>query len=604
MWCALSYPSKPPAAIILGCQGLVLSADERAFFRDLDPLGFILFARNCETPAQIAALTASLRECVGRRDAPILIDQEGGRVVRLKPPHFPEFPAMGLFGELAKGDVAAAAEACRLNGQLLGIELAALGIDVNCAPVLDLRISGASPVIGDRAFSSQPLLVASLGEALCIGLQEAGVTPVIKHMPGHGRALDDSHETLPKVDAPRFVLNGSDFRPFQLLNNQPWGMVAHVVYTDLDPTAPASTSPLIVEEILRGALEFDGVLIADDIGMQALQGSMRERVEATLRVLDLTEFCNGSLADMVEIAPTARPVTEKNLGAVAARLFPANSDHGRPQRHTGALRRCPIPVRGGMSIAFAEDIVMPQETPDGQFLLDLDGYDGPIDLLLQLARDKKIDLTCLSISHLADQYVTYIERVRHVHLEIAADYLVMAAWLTYLKSRLLLPVPIEDELSAEEQAEALAFQLRRLDSMRLAGVALLERPQKDSHFLSRAGGETYAVSEKIHYQANLAGMLRAYGAICRRTQPVLAYDIPELPLHSVDMALERLSLVLGKLPQWSELAQFLPAGLSKPLLTRSAIAATFGASLELVKRGAIQLRQEKPFAALYVRGVA
>ncbi len=312
----MSFPSKAPAAIILGCQGLKLNADERAFFRDFNPLGFILFARNCETPAQILALTAELRDSVGRADAPILIDQEGGRVARLKSPPFPEFPPMGLFGELARHDEAASIEACRLNGQLMGIELAALGINVNCAPVLDLRLAFASDVIGDRAFGSSPALIAKLGRALCEGLQAVGITPIIKHMPGHGRAMSDSHQTLPIVDAPDFVLNGTDFAPFRALNDQPWGMVAHVVYNTIDPQAPASISPIIVEKIIRGVLGFDGILIADDIGMQALSGTIAERIAATLRVLDLTEFCNGTLAEMIEIAPSVRPITN----ATQARL--------------------------------------------------------------------------------------------------------------------------------------------------------------------------------------------------------------------------------------------------------------------------------------------
>jgi segregation and condensation protein A len=257
-----------------------------------------------------------------------------------------------------------------------------------------------------------------------------------------------------------------------------------------------------------------------------------------------------------------------------------------------------------MSLAFAEDIAIPQEDADGQFLLDLDGYDGPIDLLLQLARDKKIDLSCLSIAHLADQYVSYIERVRHVRLEIAADYLVMAAWLIYLKSRLLLPLQPEDEPSAEEQAEALAFQLRRLDAMREAGRRLLARPQKDSHFLARHAPEDYSITQTIEYQADLGRLLQAYASICRQNTPAVPYDIPELPLHSVDQALDRLGQLLGKLPQWSELSRFLPAGLTRPLLTRSAIASTFGASLELVKRGTIQLRQEAAFGPIYLRSAA
>jgi segregation and condensation protein A len=257
-----------------------------------------------------------------------------------------------------------------------------------------------------------------------------------------------------------------------------------------------------------------------------------------------------------------------------------------------------------MSIAFCEDVrTTPRETSDGQFLLDLDGYEGPLDLLLQLARDKKIDLSRLSIAVLADQYVTYIEHVRHIRLETAADYLVMAAWLAYLKSRLLLPLTPDDQPSAEEQSENLAFQLRRLNAMREAGEALLTRPQKYSVFLPRgatSGG--FSSNDTTSYSASLNQILQAYVSVCQKDSPSIQYDIPVLPLDSVEQALERLGALLGALPQWSELLQFLPAGLTQPLANRAAIAATFGASLELVKQGIIHLRQETAFGSIHVKG--
>ncbi len=307
-----------PAAIILGCAGATLQPDERAFFRDLDPLGFILFARNCDTPQQVKALTGALRDCVGRADAPILIDQEGGRVARLRPPHWPSFPAMSLFGQMAGSDIDAAREACYLNALLIGHELAGLGIDVDCAPVLDLPVAGSHDIIGDRALAPDPETVAILGRAVCEGLAAAGVISVIKHIPGHGRATVDSHADLPRVDTPLEELQSSDFRPFAALRNAPWAMVAHVLFTAVDADHPVSTSPKAVRQILRTRIGYDGVLIADDIGMDALKGTLAERAAATLASgVDLTLHCSGRMDEMQALAPALLPVTPASAARVS-----------------------------------------------------------------------------------------------------------------------------------------------------------------------------------------------------------------------------------------------------------------------------------------------
>jgi segregation and condensation protein A len=255
-----------------------------------------------------------------------------------------------------------------------------------------------------------------------------------------------------------------------------------------------------------------------------------------------------------------------------------------------------------MTLAFAEDA--PRETADGQFLLDLDGFDGPIDLLLQLARDKKIDLTQVSMLALAEQYIAFIERARHLRLELAADYLVMAAWLAFLKSRLLLPVQ-EDEFepSAEEMAAALAFQLQRLEAMQIAGRRLMALPRRGSAVLARGRPETFAPTGTMPVDLSLFQLLQAYGDSRRKAQPPRAYRIAPLNLDSVEMALERLSSVLGRLPDWTALSRFLPSHYGEsPLKTRAHVAAAFGASLELVKRGAIELRQDTAFGNIYVKG--
>lgn len=319
-----------PRAIILGCAGPALSAQERAFFRDADPLGFILFRRNCESPEQVAALVAGLRASVGRADAPVLIDQEGGRVARLRPPHWPAHPPAGVIGALALRDRAAGLEAARLNGRLLAHTLLGLGITVDCAPVCDVPVEGAHDIIGDRAFGRDPVLVADLSRAFAEGMLAGGVLPVVKHIPGHGRAFADSHAELPVVDAPRDVLEATDFAPFRALADLPLAMVAHVVLTAVDPAAPASTSATVIRDVVRGpSIGFQGLLFSDDLSMGALRGTMAERTRAVLAAgCDVALHCNGAMPDMVEAVGVTPILCDEALQRWrrAARLVPAPAD--------------------------------------------------------------------------------------------------------------------------------------------------------------------------------------------------------------------------------------------------------------------------------------
>ena len=249
-----------PAAIVFGCAGAELGRDERALFAEADPLGFILFARNCREPAQLRDLVAALRDSVGRRDAPVLIDQEGGRVQRLAPPHWRRRPPWRSFGDMAAAEgLDRAVEAAGAAAREIAGELAELGIDVNCLPLLDVPAPGGHAVIGDRAFSRDPATVAALGRAVCEGLLAGGVVPVVKHMPGHGRAAVDSHLALPVVEAPADEL-AADFAPFRALRDMPWAMTAHVVYTAFDASAPATQSRAVVAQAIRGSIGFDWTL--------------------------------------------------------------------------------------------------------------------------------------------------------------------------------------------------------------------------------------------------------------------------------------------------------------------------------------------------------
>ncbi|MBC8267332.1 MAG: beta-N-acetylhexosaminidase [Rhodospirillaceae bacterium] len=287
-----------PLAAILGCSGLVLSDLERAFFTDVQPLGFILFARNCDNPDQVRELVNSLRRCVDRADAPVLIDQEGGRVQRLKPPHWRDAPAAYSFVTLYQKDPGLAIDAVRLNARLIAHELAELGINVDCAPLLDVVQAGADPIIGDRAFGNDPATISALGRAACEGFLMGGVLPVIKHIPGHGRANVDSHKQLPQVDADLETLSETDFAPFRALKAMPWAMSAHVLYSALDVNRPATLSPDIIT-MIRNDLGFEGVLVSDDLSMQALSGTLGERTGLAMAAgCDVALHCNGDMDEM------------------------------------------------------------------------------------------------------------------------------------------------------------------------------------------------------------------------------------------------------------------------------------------------------------------
>jgi len=313
--------SEPITAAIFGCTGLVLSSTERAFYAAVRPSGFILFGRNIQSPGQVKDLVADMRASAGSPEAPVLIDQEGGRVARLRPPHWRHPPPGAVFGSLYAQDPAAAVEACRLNARLIAHELHAMGIDVDCAPVLDMPQPGSHDIVGDRALARDPATIAVLARAWCEGFQAGGVAPVIKHIPGHGRARADSHESLPIVEASRAELEADDFPPFAALADQPWAMTAHVLYTALDKTECATNSKPIIAEIIRGAIGFDGALMSDDLSMKALKGSFEERARKCLAAgCDIALHCNGDRAEMEAVAKGAGPLVGKSLARYRAAL--------------------------------------------------------------------------------------------------------------------------------------------------------------------------------------------------------------------------------------------------------------------------------------------
>lgn len=295
--------------VIFGCSGPVLTAEEKAFFQDVRPWGFILFARNIEDPQQVKALTRAMRETVEDPAAPILIDQEGGRVARLKPPHWRLRPPAARFGAVFAKSSEDACEAAYLNARLIAYDLSAIGVNVDCMPVLDLPVEGADAVIGDRAYARDPAAIIALGRATMDGLMEGDVLPVMKHIPGHGRAMLDSHQALPRVSTKVETLSATDFVTFRSLNSCPMAMTAHVVYEAIDDHRPATTSPKIIRDVIRGEIGFDGVLMSDDLSMGALEGPIKVRTKAALFAdCDIVLHCNGAMTEMRDVAAELKPI--------------------------------------------------------------------------------------------------------------------------------------------------------------------------------------------------------------------------------------------------------------------------------------------------------
>jgi beta-N-acetylhexosaminidase len=325
-------------ASIFGLAGPELTAEESDFFRDADPAGYILFKRNCESRDQLLRLTDAIRDIHGRADLPILIDQEGGRVARMKPPEWPAFPPSGAFARLYQAAPSSAIEAARANARAIALTLRSVGINVNCLPLLDVRHEGAHDIIGDRALGSEPMQVAALGRALLDGMASAGVVGVIKHMPGHGRALCDSHVELPVVSASERELE-VDLEPFERLRSAWMGMTAHVVYEAWDEERPASLSPRIIGEIIRGRIGFEGWLMSDDLGMHALQGGFGDRAAGVVAAgCDVALHCSGAMDEMIAVADAVPEMSAEGEARLARAMASARDDEGLDYAAAAAKR--------------------------------------------------------------------------------------------------------------------------------------------------------------------------------------------------------------------------------------------------------------------------
>jgi beta-N-acetylhexosaminidase len=329
-------------AFITGVSGTELGAEEREFIRSERPWGFILFKRNVETPEQVALLVRELRKEVGEPDVPVLIDQEGGRVQRLGPPHWPVYPPGAVFGRLYDIDRELGLTAARLSARLIAADLLEIGVTVDCLPLADVPVAGADAVIGNRAYGTEPGKVAAIARAVTEGLEQGGILPVLKHIPGHGRATADTHFRLPQVDTSKTELERTDFAAFQPLADLPMAMTAHVVFSALDPAHPATTSATIIHQVIRGVIGFQGLLMSDDVSMNALSGSIGERTRAIFAAgCDMVLHCNGKLDEMREVVAETPFLSGKALQrakrALASRKPPQAFDRLAARAELDAL---------------------------------------------------------------------------------------------------------------------------------------------------------------------------------------------------------------------------------------------------------------------------
>ena len=559
-------------AFITGLAGPELTEKERAFLRDAQPWGFILFRRNVVEPESLRRLVDDVRTTLGW-PAPVLIDQEGGRVQRLGPPHWPLYPPGAAYGALYERDREMGLAAARLGARLIAADLAVLGIDVDCLPIADVPVAGADPVVGDRAYGTEPAKVAAIAGAIAQGLAEGGVLPVLKHIPGHGRATADSHAKLPVVTADRAVLEATDFAAFRPLAELPLAMTAHVVFTAIDPIAPATISATIVREVIRDSIGFKGLLMSDDISMGALSGSIGERTRAAIasrlrRGASLQRRDGGDARGRRRSAPAcrrSRAAGRSRAGSEEAREV--DRSRRRPRRIPDTDDRH---VAAGAGVRMiAEDLQFVTELPERgadepALVIDVEGFEGPLDLLLTLARQQKVDLAKISILALADQYLAFIEEARKLRLELAADYLVMAAWLAYLKSRLLLPEQHEpDGISAEDMATALAQRLRRLEAIRQVAEQLLNRPQLGREVFPRGLPEPIAEIKQPEWSATLYDLLSAYAG--QRQKQARAYvRMPKRTVWSLAEAREAVERLIGQATDWCALDEYLIAYMVEP----------------------------------------
>ena len=496
--------------------------------------------------------------------------------------------------------------AARLGARLIAADLVELGINVDCLPLADVPVSGADRVIGDRAYGETPDKVAAIAAAIAEGLADGGVLPVLKHIPGHGRANADSHEKLPVVHADRATLEATDFAAFRPLKKLPLAMTAHVVFTAIDPVLPATTSATMIGEVIRGFIGFDGLLMSDDMSMGALvrfdRRAHARRDRGRLRrgaplQRQARRDAGGRRARRRSLPATP---ARRAAAALAVRKSPAGIDLAAARREFAAMMTDRDRLMSEVE-AFETELAE-RGSDEPALLVDVEGFEGPLDLLLALARQQKVDLAKISILALAEQYLAFIEEARKLRLELAADYLVMAAWLAYLKSRLLLPeAATPDGPSAEDMANALAWRLKRLEAFREVSGQLMGRPQLQRDVFQRGDPEPIADIKHPQWTATLYDLLSAYAKQRQQSalQPCAVQAAQRLGAAGGARdpgAADRAGRRLG-----AGSTSILMEYLVEPSMRATVMASSLAATLELVREGALEVHQQSAFAPIYLR---
>ena len=611
-------------AIILGASGTTLTPDETAFFRDQRPWGFIVFARNVESAAQLRDLAAAMRDCAGRPDAPVFVDQEGGRVQRLRPPLARNYPPAAALGALYRHDARAGLRAAWLMSRLHAFDLLRCGLNADCLPVLDVPVEGAHDVIGNRAYGKDPETVAAMGRAAADGLLAGGVLPVIKHIPGHGRAAADTHFSLPVVDTPLDELRRHDFAPFAALKDIAMAMTAHVVYAAIDADNPATTSRPVVEDIIRGEIGFDGLLMSDDVSMNALSGDFAARTDAIFAAgCDVVLHCSGLMEEMKVVAGRTPALRAGHWSAPIVRWSRSTGATVRTSRpcatNSQVFRGGGLTPPNGMRVNETVDTTGGKPMPMDRLWADTTNAGAPTSRRWLSTSTVSRDLSiCCCIWRATRRSTLPASRCWRSPNNIwpssiacgpcgsrlAADYLVMAAWLAFLKSKLLIPKQPGDEgESGEELAAILQFRLKRLEAMRDAAARLVNRNRLGRDVFARGMPEAVIVERRNEYAASLYDLLTAY-ASQRQRRTISNVTIEKRGVWSLKEARSLLMRLIGQITDWTALDQFLIQYLAKPADRATALASSFAATLELVREGQVEIRQHEPFAPLYMRSAA
>ena len=557
-------------SFITGIKSTKLNKQEINFLRKYKPWGVILFSRNLNNFNQIKKLTTSIKKIFKDNNYPIMIDQEGGRVNRLHNLISLDNLTSEYFGKIFIKEKKKFNLIYKLFIDKISNLLLNLGININTVPVLDLRYKGSSNIIGDRSFSKNPKIVSQIGK-LCIKyFKNNSIGTVIKHIPGHGLAKVDSHYFTPTVSKDLNYLKKNDFKVFETKNSL-FAMTAHVIYKKIDPDNTVTHSQKLIK-IIRNQIKFKNLIITDDLSMKSLKYSLAENTKRAFDAgCNLALHCNGNIKEMTVIAENS-PIVNSFIIKKTSECYNNLSYYSLMNESINIL-----------------------------FEVDVEYYNGPLDVLLDLAKAQKVNLEEVSITKLADQFYNYISNKKNLNLEVASEYLLMATWLAYLKSKLLLPGTPDEDFKVQEVAERLKLQLKKLELIRLLSDQMLKRKRLGREIRTRGIKGNIRSIYSPEYRLNLFELLKAYSSILM-TKDFQKMNIPKLPVFTTEEGIKTIKDSFGKLVDWKKLDDLIPINFkSGKRFKRTGKAGIFAGSLELVKEGNLKIKQDKLYEDIYIK---